>query len=70
VSQRLPWQPVEDGVMHGASEHWFFNDTFRSDSKYEDDMKFQYSYVQYISNFIRTGDPNSIQEAPEICSLF
>jgi hypothetical protein len=59
VTQRLPWQPLEDGVSHGASEHWYFNDTFRSDSKYEDDIKFQYSYVQYISNFIRTGDPNS-----------
>ena len=59
ISQRLPWQSIEEGVSHGASEHWFFNDTFRSDPKYEEDAKFQYSIQQYIANFIRTGDPNS-----------
>ena len=59
VSQRLPWDRVEEGVRHGVGEHWYFHDALRNDPKYVDDKPFQYSYVQYLSNFIRTGDPNS-----------
>ena len=49
---------VTCGVRHGVGEHWLFTDILRKNG-YNEDLQFQFRYQQYISNFIRTGNPNS-----------
>ena len=49
-------QPTPDNnrVIHGAGEYWFY-DSFGNTTE----MEFRNKFQNYISNFIRTGDPNS-----------